>query len=319
MPLRIAYDTPADPAWLKAQREIVILRQKTASAPRRNETRKQPKLLKYAGKSYPPEYLADMEWIKTNCPLIHSPARGTIAFDDDIRAIKALANGPANVLRKDEVSGILSRVVGQTWLGKPWNDPLRKEWCLEMFLGVKHNREQRQELYRRLNNLMSVEFKGNGKKTHLAGSLRSRNNWSFLFQVAVAEPRRPRDEFPPDLNDYRHQYDVALGLTPPQMAKDQEGRLAWTIRRLRKAYLEGFRGRRPAGYEGNAFYGDWPKFFNNLAQHFDNQDAPIWPGWFNPDGQQVKNFLAEAGFRDARAGCRPPAYNKEQEGSHAQW
>lgn len=322
MSLRIAYDTPADPAWLKAQREIATLRQKAASAPRHNETRKKPKLLKYAGKNYPAEYLEDMEWIRANCPLIHMSARGTQSFNNDIRIVRILDNGPGSAkgLRPGEIDKILSQAVGKEWYGQKWNYPLSKEWCFKNFLDLRFDREARYEMYRRLNNLMSEEYNGKGKKIHLAEAMVSFRGYSFLMQVANVEPRRPRDQFPADLDEYRRQYNQALEISPTTLSQEQKGRLAYNIRGLKKKYLEDFRARRPAGYVGDAYYGDWPRFFTELVKYFDDQGAEnIWPGWFNPNGDIVSNFLANAEFIPVGVGCRPPAYNKPMEADDCAW
>jgi hypothetical protein len=318
---RIPYDdTPEEHARWEAYRQNKIKTVGTASKSAHREFKPKRKIRQFKPTNdgrYDARYLADIDWIKKECPFINTSKPGTWIYDNALGMIRALDISPANGLRPDETKAILSVMVGK----KPGqlNYPLSKEYITRNFLSIKFSESDRHELYARLNNMQSAEFKGKGNKVELAWAMRTNNNYSWLVHLWFAPPQRPREEFPLDLNEYKSQYERALGLMPVNLAKDQEGRLAWAVRALRKKYLEEFRARRPAGYEGDLFYGDWPKFFNSLAEHFDNQDVNIYPGWFRSDGEPVKTFLAESGFRDARAGCRPPAYNKEQEGSHAQW
>lgn len=313
-------DTPEEHARWEAYRQNKIKTVGTASKSAHCEFKPKRKIRQFKPTNdgrYDARYLADIDWIKKECPFINTSKPGTWIYDNALWTVRALAIGPTNGLRPDEITAILSVMVGK----KPGqlNYPLSKEYIARNFLSIKFSESDRHELYTRLNNMQSAEFKGKGKKVELDWAMRTNNNYSWLVHLWFAPPKRPREEFPPDLNDYKGQYERALGLMPVNLAKDQEGRLAWTVRVLKKVYLEEFRARRPVGYEGDLFYGDWPKFFNSLAEHFENQDVNIYPGWFRSDSEPIKGFLAESGFRDARAGCRLPAYNKEQEGSHAQW
>jgi len=317
MASRIAYDDPMTHAELESA--VRRARQSKAKNNPRNDLRPKKKMRKFKPTDdgrYEKRYIDELEYIREQCPLINVSKPGTWIYDNALGIVRALTIGPAKALRWDVVNAILSVMVGK----QPGNlnYPLSKEYIMRNFLDRSFSDDDRIELYARLNNMQSAEFKGNGKKVELAWAMCSNNNYSWLLHLWFTPPRRPREEFPPDLGEYRQQYERALGLMPVNMAKEREGQLAWTIKALRKRYIDEFRDRRPAGYNGNTWYGTWPLFFKELAEHFDRKDVDIWPGWFNPNGQLVKDFLAEAGFREAgRPGCRPRGYNRGREEEHA--
>ncbi len=315
---KIAYDTPADPA--EVEMAIRRARQSRAKSNPRSDLRPKKKIREFKPTNdgrYEKRYIDELEYIREQYPLINISKPGTWIYDNALGIVRALTIGPikSKVLRPDEVNAILSVMVGK----QPGNlnYPLSREYIMRNFLDRSFSDEDRIELYTRLNNMQSAEYKGNGQKVELSWAMRSRNNYSWLLHLWFAPPRRPQEEFPPDLGEYRPQYERALGLMPVNMAKEREGQLAWIIRGLRKRYNDEFRDRRPAGYDGNTWYGTWTLFFKELAEYFDRQNADIWPGWFNPNGQTVRDFLADAGFRPAgRPSCRPQGYNKGKEAEH---
>jgi len=112
----VPYTTPAPPGWLEQQLEIADLRYGTACAKAAPVRLKKPKP-PFVPRLYSGGHMADMEWIRNNLPFVHSPARGTRAYENDIRVLEVLEGGPANTMTPGELAKMLNCMSGRPLRG----------------------------------------------------------------------------------------------------------------------------------------------------------------------------------------------------------
>jgi hypothetical protein len=251
------------------------------------------------------ETTLDMNWIRDNLNLVHSPGLTTKAYHKDTRVIKALMYGPSNYLRPDEIQAIINNMKGATMPGG--NYPLTEKVLRERFLDRKFSQAERRELYRLLNNMLGVDYGGKGEKMYLSGAMRSHTGHCFLARVWMANPVKVIKQMPVDLQSVERELDLAIDIIPKKIIPEDKPRLARNIINLKKRYVHEFKPK----MNGNSFgYNTWREFFKEFLNFIEDSAEIINVGWFNPDNKPVKNFLYDIGVRQPATNPEPRQFTR---------
>jgi len=169
------------------------------------------------------------------------------------------------------------------------------------FLDRRFKQDERRVLIRRLNDMQSPEYGGNGRKVSLAWAMLGYRGFSWLAVLQMVPPRRLPEQLPRDMDEIRDEVRLAKEIMP-ELRPDQEAKLARHVSALRIRYVTDYRQRIDRlGYMGTVDAGGhWWAFFKNLVRHFEDCGAEITPGWFNPDGRAVEYWLRGIGAVPAR-------------------
>jgi hypothetical protein len=288
---RAPYNTPAPAGWL--QEKLRLLKLESSKQIQRNDFKKKKEVLI---KHYPIEVTTDMNWIKENLPFVHSPRPGTKVYNDDARVIKALQLGPNNYLRPDEIQTILNNMIGITIHGS--NHPLTEIVLRDRFLNRTFNQAERRELYQHFNNMLSVEYGGQGIKKPLAWGMRTYSGWSFLASLCIIPPVRVVVQ--PIISEEamkKIQYELdettsrafVQGITLREKQK-----LARNLSLLKPQFFQKLK--LTFGRQANYHYGDWRPFFNGLLEFIEDDNwklSHVKAGWFHPGSEIIKDWMDE--------------------------